>query len=233
MQFYETLPNFIFDWIDTSMIVSQFSLPEVFTVQTESGQMLSYETLFSINSFLIILFIVPVSWIFTGKKITSTILIGIIISTVGLFLSGSSMVGYFTVAGIMLYTFGEMITNPRFNEYMAKIAPIENKSQFMGYMSISWAAGLAGGGLLGGYIYKYFGEKSGFAIKYLNENFNIQSKIDHSNALNLLMDKTGMNIQQVTSMLWQNYNPWQLWIPFVIISLISVVGLYFYSRKYE
>lgn len=233
MQFYETLPNFIFDWVDTGIIVDAFNVPAAFTVETVRGTMLSYETLFSINSFLIIFFIVPVSWIFADKKITMTILFGIILSTAGLMFAGASTIGYFTIAGIMIYTFGEMITNPRFTEYMSRIAPVEDKSLYMGYMSISWAIGLAGGGLLGGELYKNLGEKSGFAMKYLSEKFPDITGITHNNAVQMLQEKTGLSASEATSLLWNVYDPWHLWLPFVVIAIVSIIGLYFYSKRHD
>ncbi|MGB9912505.1 MAG: hypothetical protein ACPLRO_03970, partial [Candidatus Kapaibacteriota bacterium] len=57
MQFYETLPNFIVDWVDTSKIVSYFNLPNVLTIQTSLGKQLSYEILYILNPFLIIAFV--------------------------------------------------------------------------------------------------------------------------------------------------------------------------------
>lgn len=233
MQFYETLPNFIFDWINTTDVVQDLQLPAFLTTETNLGISLSYEALFSINSFLIILFIVPISWIFAGKKLTLTILVGILISTFGLMLSGSTMYGWIAISGILVYTFGEMITNPRFAEYMAKISPVEDKSLFMGFMSISWAIGLAGGGLLGGYFYKHLAEKSGFAMRYLSENHPELSNITHTNAFDSLLAAANLSAIEANNLLWKLYSPWQVWLPFVIISFLSIFGLFLYSKTHE
>lgn len=233
MQFYETLPNFIFDWVDTNIIVTDFNLPDFLTVETSTGVMISYEAMYSLNSFLIIFLIVPISWIFADRKLTLTILFGIILSTIGLTLSGLSTYGYFAIAGIMIYTFGEMITNPRFSEYMSKIAPVEDKSLFMGFMSISWAIGLAGGGILGGNLYKVMAEKSGFAIRYLNEKFPDVDNINNNNAFNILADQLNISKLEVNQLLWNEYSPWQLWIPFALIAVMSVIGLFLYSKYHE
>jgi hypothetical protein len=47
MQFYETLPNFIYDWSDTSNIVNTLSLPEFFLMDTWAGKGIAFEWLYN------------------------------------------------------------------------------------------------------------------------------------------------------------------------------------------
>jgi MFS family permease len=229
MQFYETFPNFFIDWIDTTALVSVLHLPESFVMTTARGNILSYEIIRLINSGLIILAIVPLSWFMSKFMRINGLLIGIVLATFGLVLCGFSMTGSISIFGILIYTFGEMIVNPKFVEQMNSLAKKGKKALYMSYLNISFAIGLGGGALLGGYIYNYYGEKAYLASNYLKEHFNIQSN-DLTQSMNLLVEKTGLTHQQATDLLWNVYNPWMIWLPFAGFGVLAIVGLYFYKK---
>jgi MFS family permease len=233
MQFYETLPNFFVDWTDTSGIVSSLGLPEFLLMKTERGVMVSYEWLYTLNSILIIAFIVVVARLFSGRSRTSVIAFGILLATLGLITIGSNTTGILTIAGIIIYTFGEMITNPKFNEYLGMIAPKESKSMYLSYLNISLAIGLGIGSLLGGFFYGRYGEKATMAIRYLQENYDLKGKIDPSQAMTLLCEKANVSMADATQILWDKYDPFIVWIPFAIIGLLSFLCMIIYGRKWS
>jgi MFS family permease len=233
MQFYETLPNFFVDWTDTSGIVSSLGLPSFLLMETERGIMISYEWLYTLNSILIIAFIVGIARLFSGKSRTSVIAFGILLATLGLVTIGSSMTGILTIAGIILYTFGEMITNPKFNEYLGMIAPKQSKSMYLSYLNISLAIGLGIGSLLGGFFYGKYGEKATMAVKYLQDNYGMKGEIDPSKAMALLSEKANITMTEATKILWDKYDPYLVWIPFAIIGLLSFLGMMIYRKKWS
>lgn len=228
MQFYETLPNFIFDWSDTSSIAKY--LPEFMLSETNRGTMIAYEWLYNLNSGLIILLVLFMSKITDKIKITKALSVGIVLGGIGLFAAGYSQSGILLVLGIVCYTFGEVIINPKYPEYIANIAPEQSKSLYLGVMNISWAIGFAGGGLVGGWLYKHFAEKAHFASNLLISK-GIEN-ISPSESFMKAMEVTGMNANELTKHLWDMNNPNLIWVPFLILSLLSVVGMYFYSKKY-
>ena len=143
------------------------------------------------------------------------------------------MLGVITISGIIIYTFGEMITNPKFTEHLGSIAPEKSKSMYLSYLNISLAFGLGFGSLLGGFFYGRYGEKATLAMGYLNKNFDIQSDINLSQSIEILCKESGLNHAQVTDLLWREYDPYLVWMPFIIIGLISVTGMVIYSRKFK
>ncbi|MBX3042925.1 MAG: MFS transporter [Candidatus Kapabacteria bacterium] len=233
MQFYETLPNFIYDWIDTSDIALAMNLPESMTMQTSLGKMIEFKWLYNLNSGLIIIGVVFVNWMLSGFRITTSLIIGVIIAAVGLTFSGWSQYGIAAIIGMLIYTTGEMITNPNFSRYMSEIAPKEKKSTYMGFISLSLAIGLGGGSILGGYLYQNYAEKSSLAIDYINNNFKYNSELDHSNALMTLMNLTNTSAKGATELLWNEYSPQYIWLVFLVIGIISALLLYLFSRKYK
>ncbi len=231
MQFYETLPNFLIDWTDTTSMAASLGLPDFMLMETERGIMISYEWLYTLNSLLIIAFIVIISRLFSGVNRLKAVATGIILSTLGLFLSGASMYGILTVSGIVVYTFGEMITNPKFTEYLGRIAPKNNKSMYLSYLNISLAIGLGFGSLIGGFLYGRYGEKATLAANYLHTHFDIHTEIDPQNAMNIFCEKSGLSVIQATEFLWDHYDPYLLWLPFLLIGLSSFIGILVYQRK--
>lgn len=232
LQFYETLPNFLYDWTDSSGMAESLFLPDFMTMKTALGTMVDYKWLYLINSVLVVLFVVPLSYRLRKVKIQNSLLAGISLATAGMAISGATMYGVVTALGMVVYTFGEMITNPKFTQYMSRLGGLKNKSQYLGYLNISLAIGFAGGSWLGGIIYHWMGEKSGFAVKHLENYFGISAE-NNSEAFTRLMEATGFDAGGTTQLLWELYHPQLLWLPFVGIALVSIVGLYFYFRQFS
>jgi proton-dependent oligopeptide transporter, POT family len=134
---------------------------------------------------------------------------------------------------MLLYTLGEMITNPQFSKYMSSIAPSNQKASYMGFMNLSLAIGLAVGSLIGGFLYKNYGEKSGLAIKYLKDNYDLSVGVEHSNSVSKLSELSGLNVNEVSNLLWNTYNPQYFWLVFLVIGLLSAFVLWIYSIKYK
>ncbi len=232
MQFYETLPNFIYDWADTSGLVSSLHLPKFMLMNTGRGIMISYEWLYNLNAGLVFIGVVIVSWWFSKVYRIYALMLGTLLAALGLFLSGATYYGSFTVAGIILYTFGEMLTNPKFAEQMSSLAGKSEKALYMSYLNISLAIGLGGGSLLGGWLYKYYAEKATLAVNYLNTHYGLKH-ISSTDSFNKLCELTKLSSQDLTIMLWKEYQPWLVWLPFLFVGIIACVSLYFYSKKFK
>jgi len=232
MQFYETLPNFFIDWTDTSQIVTSIGLPDFLLMETDRGMMVSYEWLYTLNSVLIIGFIVIVARLLSGINKSKVIAFGILLSTIGLITIGSSMASMLTIIGIIVYTFGEMTTNPKFNEYLGGIAPKNSKSTYLSYLNISFALGLGIGSLLGGFLYGRFGEKATMAVNYLNSHYGIKDSIEPSQAMAILCEQANITMAEATNLLWNQYDPYIVWLPFAMIGLASFIGMILYGKKY-
>ena len=230
MQFYETFPNFFVDWINTASIVKKLHLPDILLSHTLRGDMLSYEWIRIINSGFIILTIVPISWLTSKLFRINALIIGFILASFGLLLCGATMYGTISIIGIFIYTFGEMITNPKFVEQLNSLAPDNEKASYLSYLNIAFAIGLGGGALLGGYIYQHFGEKAGLSLKYLSSHYQI-TNLNLTQTFAKLQEMTGLNANQSTELLWNTYHPNIIWLPFVAIGLLSVFFLFLYSKK--
>lgn len=232
MQFYESLPNYIFDWIDTSKTAMALNLPDTMLTEMWAGKMISYEWLFSINSGFIVIAIAFVSWLFSKIKILNAVTIGILVSAIGLAIAGFALEGFLLIAGIITYTLGEMIANPKINEYLSSLSAKEDKSLYLSFTGISWTIGLAGGAILGGVLYELMAEKAVLASWYLKEKYDF-NYVELENSFIQLVEASGLSPIEVTDLLYKTYHPQYFWIIFLAIGFISLIAMYFYLRKYN
>lgn len=232
MQFYESLPNYIFDWIDTSKTAMALNLPDTMLTEMWAGKMISYEWLFSINSGFIVIAIAFVSWLFSKIKILNAVTIGILVSAIGLAIAGFALEGFLLIAGIITYTLGEMIANPKINEYLSSLSAKEDKSLYLSFTGISWTIGLAGGAILGGVLYELMAEKAVLASWYLKEKYDF-NYVELENSFIQLVEASGLSSIEVTDLLYKTYHPQYFWIIFLAIGFISLIAMYFYLRKYN
>ena len=159
-------------------------------------------------------------------------MIGMMLAIAGITLCGITIDGTIVIGGMVIYTFGEMITNPKFNDYMASIAPMESKSLYMGLLNISWAIGLGAGSLLGGWLYQELGEKSTLAARYLREVIGYSDEISATESFVMLCNIKGISSFEAQELLWNVYSPYYFWLIFTAIGLVSLAALFIYSKKY-
>lgn len=231
MQFYETLPNFIYDWLNSGDVVSALKLPSEFLMQTALGSVISYEWLYLINTLMIVALITLVGNLLKKYSSASKLVFGILLATLGLTLCGNSNFGFAFIGGIVIYTLGEMITNPNFTGYLDSIAEPGEKATFLSFLNVSFAIGLGGGSYLGGILYHSFGDKATLASKYILENKNIV--VSPIQSLNYMQTKLGMNPLEIRDVLWSRYQPYMMWWIFTAIGLITAFLLFIYKKKYS
>lgn len=229
MQFYETLPNFIYDWSDTNNLVETLGIGKIFLMQTWAGQGISFEWLYNINTGLTLLLLLPFSIYLKKYDILNSLLTGVLLVVLGFSLSIISQNGSFLILGFIVYTLGELITNPKFTEYFDKLSLEDERSTHMGLLFISNLIGYPIGALLGGYLYGHYGEKASLAQQYLSNHFNL--KVDISNAFSVLKDKLAYTDIELTKFLWTHNNPYIAFVPFIFIGIMSLVGILFYKSR--
>jgi len=236
MQLFDMLPNFIVDWVDSSKLVADLHIPDWMLQQNSlRGPQLSQEWMINFNSGLIIIAVVFISWLVSRLRRTHSIFLGIVCSSVGLVLAGFTTAGALCLAGILVFSVGEMLASPKMNEYLGVIAPPGEKGLYMGYANVPQGVGWGLGSVIAGHVYDDMGDKANLALDYLSKNFNVTG-IARPEAMNKLVELTGKSHAEVTSLLWDVYSPYELWYRFAAIGIASAIAMLFYARwvkKYE
>jgi POT family proton-dependent oligopeptide transporter len=185
----------------------------------------------NLNPLLIIFLVAPLSWYVNQRlrRLTS-IFFGCLIVSLGMYLAGASRSIYLCLAGIACFSIGEMLCSPKMSEYLGVIAPPDQKALYMGYANIPLAIGWSYGSFVGGQIYEHAGEKAGLALRYLSEVLQVPILPERSKAFATLVGMLNQTPSQVTRLLWETYDPSQVWIPFVLAGLLAAAAFLVFNH---
>jgi MFS family permease len=229
-QLWDMLPNFIVDWVDSSSLARH--LPEFMLSHDWSrGPQMAQEWVINLNPLLIILCVVPLSW-FANRQVRrlTSIFIGFIIVSLGVYITGSTMSISVCLTGIACFSLGEMLCSPKIQEYLGVIAPSDKKALYMGYANIPSAIGWGYGSFVAGQLYERAGEKAGLAIRYMSEVLQVKVLPHRSDAFVSLTEMLGQTPAETTRLLWDKYHPGQVWTPFAIAGVLAAVALFIYNH---
>ena len=82
-----------------------------------------------------------------------TMIMGIGCGTLGMFILSLGSTPWIFIAGLMVFTLGEMTTHPKFLSYIGMIAPADKKALYMGYSFLYGVIGSSIGSFLGAGLY--------------------------------------------------------------------------------
>ena len=234
-QLFDILPNFIDDWVDSraaaDMLIGAFGDSAVPTV---NGGNLTQAWMINFNAMLIIPFAYFVGW-GTGKvKSLNAIILGIGVSAVAIFAFSLSASGWWTLAAIGVFSFGEMTASPTKMRYLAGIAPPGKEGLYMGYVNFTVGIGWSVGSIIAGILYQKGGDKTILAKRYLIEEQGASSAaieaLPKAEILPYFEKTLGVDPWQTRDMLWDFYTPQSMWTVFALIGVASMIGIFFYNR---
>ena len=165
-QIFYTLNLYIQDFVDTSDLMT-FSVDtmnfiglggsvEGFQNSMATAGQINPEYIININAGSIIFFQVLVSYLVTRLKPFTTIFYGTLITVISFSVLIWGTTGWIVVAGLVIFSFGEMMASPKSKEYTGKIAPPDKVAMYMGYFYWCVALGNLFGGILSGQFYALF-----------------------------------------------------------------------------
>jgi hypothetical protein len=175
--------------------------------------------------------VAPLSW-YVNKKMRrlTSMFLGFLTASLGVYAAGASQSILVCLAGIACFTVGEMLCSPKMSEYLGVIAPADKKALFMGYANIPIAIGWGYGSFIGGQIYARAGEKAGLALRYLSEVLKVQDLPGRDQAFAALTARLGESPAQVTRLLWETYDPSQVWTPFALAGIGAAAALFIFNH---
>ncbi len=124
MQLFFTVPVYITQWVDTSVIYNKLGfLKSVFGSEDEGIGVIRPEMMINIPAFTIILFQVIISNNLSKIKPIRTMIIGILVVALAFIQMRYFVNGWFIAVSLVTLAFGEMASSPRIQEYISSIAP--------------------------------------------------------------------------------------------------------------
>lgn len=112
-----------------------------------------------INALTIILLQIPISNFVKSKKPLPTMIAGITLGSIGMAILAVSMHSWVFIAGIAIFSLGEMTAHPKFISYVGLVAPADKKALYLGYSFLYGVLGSGIGGVLGANLYVHFVDK--------------------------------------------------------------------------
>ncbi len=145
-QLFYTLPTFIEDWVNTKPLGDFLEhaafIPHWFAEffkNKEGG--VNPEMIVNLDAFFIVVFQMIISTIILKWKPINAMMSGILIAIIGIALSFYTNNVFYTIFGIFIFAIGEMTSNPKFSDYIAKISPKGKEALYMGtyFLPIAFA----------------------------------------------------------------------------------------------
>ena len=228
-QLFDMLPNFIDQWVDSSMVLGAITSVLQFTPPEEWGGNLPQEYMINLNAGMIMVTAFAVGFV-TGKVRSMTaMLVGMLISAIAIYAIGFSTNGWVVLAAIALFSLGEMSASPTKMRYFASIAPPGKKGLYLGYINATNGFGWYIGSLVAGEMYQEKGDIFVLGRRYLVDELGKDSQaieaMKQTEVLPLLAEQTGKSAIEVQQLLWVTYSPQQIWPYFATIGLVSMFGL--------
>ena len=234
-QLFDILPNFIDDWIDARAVATDLQgiLGESAVPVTDEGNM-TQEWMINVNALMISLLAFAFGYLTGFMRSLQAIVIGIAISAVAIFGLGMSMSGYWILGAIALFSVGEMLASPTKMRYLAGIAPPGKEGLYMGYVNMTVGIGWSTGSVIAGDMYQREGDKVELARRYLVEHEGLDAElveeIDRADVIGQLAERLDAGGWEIREILWQEYEPYRMWMVFTAIGVGSLLLLVVYDR---
>ena len=232
-QLFYTLPVFISQWVDTRALYDFFAtyIPFVSQNYSPAPGVLDAEFVTNFDAMYIILLQVLVSTLVMKMRPLRSMVTGFLVCTIGMALTLVSQNALFTLVAILIFALGEMAGSPKVTEYIGSIAPSDKKALYMGYSFIPVFLGNVFAGFISGNVYQAMADKVTLVRDYAVQNgLSLPEGLSQNEYFGSVASQMGMNEQQLTRVLWEQYSPSDMWIVIAAIGLTATVLLFCYDR---
>jgi len=235
MQLFFTVPVYIAQWVDTSVIYNHIGfLRPVFGSVEDGIGLVRPEMMINIPALTIIFFQLIMSSVLKKVKPVSSMVGGIFVVVIGMGQLYFHVNGWLVAISLVIFAFGEMASSPRIQEYISSIAPAEKVGLYMGYSFLPVAGGNVLGGILSGSLYGAMSDKYNLLRHYLvsqtGETFQQIRLTDDALLFQQSMDKLKLSSAELTRLLYETYHPGKIWFIFGGIGLVTAIMLFLYNR---
>ncbi len=234
-QLFYTLPVFIEEWINTTPIYDLFHkiLPPIAEFLKNKEGAINPEMVVNLDAFFIIVFQMLISMIILKWKPITAMMSGILIAIIGIALSFYTNNPLYTVLGILIFAIGEMTSNPKFSDYIAKISPKGKEALYMGTYFLPVAVANLLTKWITGDLYEKYSDKAAIVRRELaTKGMNlpeITKEYSKNDFYAEAAQKLNMTQDQMTSYLWDTYHPGNIWYIIAGIGVLTIVGLVIYN----
>lgn len=232
---FDVLPAHIDDWVDTRDIVRTLfgdgGVPRAigfFIVTNEAGTEIQPEGMLNVNSGLIMVTCFLFAWMSGKLKAIHSMVLGTLLASVAMLASGLSVLGWVSIGAIAIFSVGEMMSSPKFNEYVGNFAPADKKAMYLGFAQIPLAIGWTLESKICPALYDTYASKETFSRQMLLEKGLTPDQvaaIPQGEGFDRLVEVLGSTPHDVTALLLQQHDPGMIWLVMAGIGVLSAIGI--------
>lgn len=238
---FDVLPLHIRDWVDTSVIVRDLfgaggtSNPAAIFLlgMSHDGTRIMPEGLLNLNAGMIMLTCFVFAH-FSGKlRAVNSMMLGTLLTALAFTMIGSTAAAWVCLLGILLFSAGEMISSPKFLEFIGNMAPDDKKAMYLGFSQLPLALGWVTEGYFGPLLYGRLAAKETLAREWLAGHGVAEGQlaaIPQGEAFAHLVEFTGRQPEALTQMLYDANNVGYVWYLMALVAFGAAIGLFFYGR---
>lgn len=116
------------------------------------------ELILTVDSIIVITCTILVTWLTRRIPAFTSIILGTLITSLSWLILAAHASVIAAVASVVVLAFGEIIHQPRYYEYVSRLAPPEQQGTYMGFAFLPLGIGSILGGWFGGKMLHHFGE---------------------------------------------------------------------------
>ena len=231
-QLFFTLPVFISQWVDTTVMYDFFAKYIPFISENYSkGGVMDAEFITNLDALYIIALQIIVSSIVMKLKPLKSMMSGFLVCSIGMALTLYSQDVIFTMVAILIFAIGEMAGSPKITEYIGRIAPHDKKALYMGYSFLPVFVGNLFAGYISGSVYQKMSDKVIFVKDYaLQQGYTISEGLSTSAYFDEVARLSNVTTTELTKKLWVIYSPSDLWMVILAIGLSATILLFLYDK---
>jgi len=238
---FDVLPLHIRDWVDTSTIVQGLFGPDgtsnpvarFLLGMSQDGQRIMPEGLLNVNAGLIMITCFLVAHLSGKLNAVNSIMLGTFLTAIAFSMIGFTAWAWACLFGIMLFSVGEMLSSPKFLEFIGNFAPDDRKAMYLGFSQLPLAVGWVTEGYFGPLLYGRFAAKETLSRNWLADqgvSADALAAIPQGEAFHAAVELGGRSAQAMTDLLFELNDIGYVWYLMALIAVSSVIGLFFYGR---
>jgi POT family proton-dependent oligopeptide transporter len=238
---FDVLPAHLEEWVDSRGVVSTLfgthgtnsEFVKFFIVMNKSGTEILPEGMLNLNAGLIMTTCFLFAWLSGRMRAINSMVVGTLFASLALVLSGGSTLGWLSVGAIGVFSIGEMLSSPKFSEYIGNFAPADKKAMYLGFSQIPLAIGWTLEGAIGPRLYDAFASKDKISRELLVAKGMAQSlvdKIPQGEAFQKAVDYTHTQPWDLTSQMYATHHVGVVWYIMAGVGVLSAFGIWWYGQ---
>ncbi|TNE64277.1 MAG: MFS transporter [Alphaproteobacteria bacterium] len=238
--YWDLVPLYFEDWVDTTPIVQALwgdGQPSAFAIRVfvmdDAGTHILPEGLNNLNAFLIMTVCFLVTGFSARLRAANSMAIGTFLAALAIIIFGGSNIAWIMVAAIAIFSLGEMLSSPKFLEYMGNIAPDGKKAMYLGFSQLPLGIGWTLEGYIGQYFYGTYASKEAISRLELAARGWDSATLDavpNGEAFDMLLRVSGGTAKDLTAQLYASHQIGTIFFAMASVGILAAIGLYLFGR---